>query len=710
MRSYGTRLEIPSGSRHSADPYVSDSRRKERELQWASDRSSTIRNQSMVYPIALLVMCAVVGVVAYSRASMHTGPHTGMQEMGTIESGEPHAVHLQSSLKSSMAAAKPSSSVETGTTATAATVGKSLSWGAVKFTVSNPSYPQETAGLGYPHLTVGLVAEPYRTTHLKAEVNSDSDDISDDEALETCSWTILQKTGIDDSSIYDYNESPTILSGQYVTHMFTSPATYHVSSTCTTTLGNVHTMEEDVECIYIRRELRDLTDMDLDIYLEAFKTMAMVTTTDGKELYGSHFHHLDHFVQMHLNAASLRSHDQIHDGMGVVTQHASITSKFELALQAIDPTIAVPYWDYTRDSAKLKGHYKGDASNIFKSDWWVENFGATSSLDHHISTGKFANQVVGLANASSPSDTSSPYGFLRAPWNLNPSPYVSRYHKNCGENPGSMYSWPTCMNHWALTFKKKTWYDWIWDVSYSPHGPVHVWVGGMGGDCIDADISGFDLTDSEQGKLKNLMFVLLKNLWRYEKIEFPTSCSTDATEDCVIKCNSAKMHDGAFLNKFEEQLIDVVGLSVSDWDNATMQSLADTLICGKAFWPGDHLEAASPVEASFWPIHPTLDRLLQYKMMVDDFAETIWDIDNQESKMYCEYYYDSSCKGHHAYDLTFSEVITRSEGTYTFDYVSNMELRTALTPDTYSVSYIYNNFEWEHCNDLDLNVHFPSVE
>ena len=38
-----------------------------------------------------------------------------------------------------------------------------------------------------------------------------------------------------------------------------------------------------------------------------------------------------------------------------------------------------------------------------------------------------------------------------------------------------------------------------------------------------------------------------------------------------------------------------------------------------------------------------------------------------------------------------------------------MELRTALTPETYSVSYIYNNFEWEHCNDLGLNVEFPSV-
>jgi hypothetical protein len=29
---------------------------------------------------------------------------------------------------------------------------------------------------------------------------------------------------------------------------------------------------------------------------------------------------------------------------------------------------------------------------------------------------------------------------------------------------------------------------------------------------------------------------------------------------------------------------------------------------------GDHLEASSAADVSFWPIHPTLERLLHYKM------------------------------------------------------------------------------------------------
>ena len=98
-------------------------------------------------------------------------------------------------------------------------------------------------------------------------------------------------------------------------------------------------------------------------------------------------------------------------------------------------------------------------------------------------------------------------------------------------------------------------------------------------------------------------------------------------------------------------------------------------------------------------------------MIVDPFAETIWDIDNQsDEKSYCLYESQSDCKGHHPYDLTFSTVVTRTEsGSYTNEYITNMQLRTALTPTSYAVPYIYNNFKWEHCNDLDLGVTFPDV-
>ena len=37
------------------------------------------------------------------------------------------------------------------------------------------------------------------------------------------------------------------------------------------------------------------------------------------------------------------------------------------------------------------------------------------------------------------------YGYLRAPWNLNPSPYVSRFTFNM-----SSYNMPNCADHFSL--------------------------------------------------------------------------------------------------------------------------------------------------------------------------------------------------------------------------------------------------------------------
>ena len=68
----------------------------------------------------------------------------------------------------------------------------------------------------------------------------------------------------------------------------------------------------------------------------------------------------------------------------------------------------------------------------------------------------------------------------------------------CGLNPRSVYHWPSCKNHYALTFQKSTWYDWIWDVAYDPHGPVHVWIGGMGGDCEMMNTSAWLSADEEE--------------------------------------------------------------------------------------------------------------------------------------------------------------------------------------------------------------------
>ena len=118
------------------------------------------------------------------------------------------------------------------------------------------------------------------------------------------------------------------------------------------------------------------------------------------------------------------------------------------------PRLAVPYWDYTIDSAKVQTLYP-DAyftsiheifkhSELFREDW----FGSSDHTTGHVEEGRMAQIRV-------PRDYNfevrSSRGFLRAPWNINPSATVTRYHSLCGADEisgdGASLVWPTCATH-----------------------------------------------------------------------------------------------------------------------------------------------------------------------------------------------------------------------------------------------------------------------
>ena len=124
------------------------------------------------------------------------------------------------------------------------------------------------------------------------------------------------------------------------------------------------------------------------------------------------------------------------------------------------------------------------------------------------------------------------------------------------------------------------------------------------------------------------------------------------------------------------------------------------VVCDTPYWPGDHLEAASPVEASFWPIHPTLDRLFQYKQLVRPFADKTWEADGETDCLVSA----SGCDGHHAYDLTyFKAVLSNADGKFDSKHMTNIEMRDAMDPrDSYSLPYMYNHFDWTHCDEIGI--------
>ena len=130
--------------------------------------------------------------------------------------------------------------------------------------------------------------------------------------------------------------------------------------------------------------------------------------------------------------------------------------------------------------------------------------------------------------------------------------------------------------------------------------------------------------------------------------------------------------------------------------------------------PGDHLEAASPIEASFWPIPPTLDRLLQYKDLVDPFTDKDWDLSatlGDDYRVCGSPNPDVDCLGHHAGDLTYWASVSLDEATggYVKSYLTNQEVQAAALPRSskYALPYIYDHFRWDHCSDV--GVDFKSV-
>ena len=124
------------------------------------------------------------------------------------------------------------------------------------------------------------------------------------------------------------------------------------------------------------------------------------------------------------------------------------------------------YWDYTIDTMEDDSLQDSFAfqENTFgslpsaKSETWGWTYELQSDVEARIPNGRWENMTTEY-NWAFP-EYKTAYGYLRAPWNMNPSPYITRYVD--GGN------FPTCSGF----------YDWLQKGSlmkflkYAP-GPSH---------------------------------------------------------------------------------------------------------------------------------------------------------------------------------------------------------------------------------------------
>jgi hypothetical protein len=104
-------------------------------------------------------------------------------------------------------------------------------------------------------------------------------------------------------------------------------------------------------CMYVRREFRALTADDLTKTIDAMYTMWTTDEDTGAALYGDSYHNYVYLLEYHYFNAAWIDADHVHEGLGFLAQHIKMTNIFEKAMQAVEPSISLPYWDYTIETA-----------------------------------------------------------------------------------------------------------------------------------------------------------------------------------------------------------------------------------------------------------------------------------------------------------------------------------------------------------------------
>lgn len=231
-------------------------------------------------------------------------------------------------------------------------------------------------------------------------------------------------------------------------------------------------------CLYVRREIRDLSSKDLESAMDAMYTLWDVAESDGQELYGDNYHDASYFAAAHDFNAAQQDSDHIHEGLGFVPQHIKLTNMFEASVQTVDPSFALPYWDFTIDVAQNLTIYD---SYMFTSDtfgtltkptsaFWGFTYKYETLKSAAIQDGRWKNLKV---DKNKYSDLGNAFGYMRGPWNMNPSPYLTRF---------SAYSpnLPSC-NEYYGGLGLKSFMESLANAKNGPHASTHGVIGAVYG-------------------------------------------------------------------------------------------------------------------------------------------------------------------------------------------------------------------------------------
>jgi hypothetical protein len=480
-------------------------------------------------------------------------------------------------------------------------------------------------------------------------------------------------------------------------------------------------------CHYVRREMRSLSESDMTKTMDAMATMWTVSEDDGVATYGSSYHNYAYLLEFHYFNAAWRHSDHVHEGNGFQPQHMKMSNIFEKSMQSVDPSISLPYWDFTIENAYNISVWD---SPIFTNETfgempmpanltWGWLYETNNVDDGAIRSGRWMNMVADLNTKYTELDYA--YGYMRAPWNMNPSKYVTRYTSVDKDLP-------TCESHYSL-LEYTSIVDFLHQIPYAAHASTHGVIGGVFGCDVFNGLREAGYINGVEGQLelcKNWIFYL-KEFYRSAVLLPDSGCSAEdesgsystAKEDldCTYVCDNSRLNilflmlKHSVLNSDYDCVPDEETMPEEGW------IAWKEFICGgegSLSFGGDHLESASPADPSFWPIHPTLERVLQAKYMSGGFDTDSWPVDedaayvcnkatcySEDDEDFGEW--DFCCFGHFQYDQML-DAPNNDRNSYVGPTNNQMMVNTNPSKNTYGMEYIYDSFSWDHCAETGYDM------
>lgn len=462
---------------------------------------------------------------------------------------------------------------------------------------------------------------------------------------------------------------------------------------------------------YVRREIRQLTDGDLDRMLDAMAALWRVPQAQGEALYGPHYLSAATLLQAHLELAGQQDCDHMHDGMGFLPHHMALTLLFEQSMQAVDPSTALPYWDYSIDFQRFEdldqpsSGFELTRTELFRAKF----FGATDKDTLYIKDGRWKGLEVPTAAglAAEGADVAglpvNAWGQLRAPWTSNRDPHLVRSFETCGKMTLESMPSANCAAFHGL-LQQPTLAEYARFVSYDPHGPVHILLGGTLNCEAAYDRLGALFSEAEVADYREFAFGHHKNLFRWGIL-------TCEAEQDSCSCPDLEAHMATeearrdFLHKMN------FNFEYDDFTPEQLRLLAD-VVCNSGLVEGDQLQASSSYAPEFWPIHPALERAYQWKALAHPFDDQAW-LAGDGSWMDVAYA-AGTCSGHLATDPVLGGLLDLSHlrmgapagggggggggGVAALGArVSLQEWFGVMDPHHGGLPYVYDNFLWAHC-------------